>query len=244
MRSHRVIIAVALSPLIFGAGLLMPTAFGAGKGDDPKEALQELQDFIGGWKGTVDMKKKVDKGPQFWKENANWSWRFKGKDVWLSVDMPESKLFKSGEMRFISASGKYQLTLTDMKDQKAAYLGEMKKGSLIVERIHPTSKDVEQIKLSTAAGGVRLVQIFSVKLAERTLFTEQYKIAYTKEGESFGAAAGKKGPECVVTGGLGTMAVSFNGNTYYVCCTGCRDAFNENPAKIIAEYKARKAKGD
>ena len=56
-------------------------------------------------------------------------------------------------------------------------------------------------------------------------------------------AAGQKGPECIVTGGLGTMQVSFGGNTYYVCCTGCRDAFNDDPAKIIAEYKARKAKG-
>ena len=244
MRSHRATIAVAVLHLTLGAGLLMPNAFGAGKGDDPKEALQELQDFIGGWKGTVDMKKKVESGPQFWKENANWSWRFKGKDVWLSVDMPESKLFKSGEMRFISASGKYQLTITDKKDQKAAYLGDMKKGVLLLERVHPTTNDVEQIKMNTVAGGVRLVQIFSVKPAERTLFTAQYQISYTKEGESFGVAAGKKGPECVVTGGLGTMAVNFNGNTYYVCCTGCRDAFNENPAKIIAEYKARKAKGD
>jgi YHS domain-containing protein len=46
-----------------------------------------------------------------------------------------------------------------------------------------------------------------------------------------------------VTGGLGKIQVSFGGNTYYVCCTGCRDAFNENPAKMIAEYKARKAAG-
>ena len=60
---------------------------------------------------------------------------------------------------------------------------------------------------------------------------------------TFGAAGGEKKPECVVTGGLGTMQVSYMGQTYYVCCTGCRDAFNENPAKIIAEYKKRKAAG-
>jgi len=42
---------------------------------------------------------------------------------------------------------------------------------------------------------------------------------------------------------LGTIAVSYAGTTYYVCCTGCRDAFNDNPAKILAEYKARKAAG-
>jgi YHS domain-containing protein len=39
------------------------------------------------------------------------------------------------------------------------------------------------------------------------------------------------------------MQVSYMGQTYYVCCSGCRDAFNENPAKIIAEYKARKKAG-
>jgi YHS domain-containing protein len=31
------------------------------------------------------------------------------------------------------------------------------------------------------------------------------------------------------------------GETYYVCCSGCRDAFNENPEKYITEFKAKKA---
>lgn len=45
--------------------------------------------------------------------------------------------------------------------------------------------------------------------------------------------------ECVVTGGLGTMPVTFEGQTYYVCCTGCRDYFNDGPAKVLAEYRQR-----
>jgi YHS domain-containing protein len=36
------------------------------------------------------------------------------------------------------------------------------------------------------------------------------------------------------------MQVSYMGTTYYVCCSGCRDAFNENPAKVIAEYQKKK----
>ena len=72
----------------------------------------------------------------------------------------------------------------------------------------------------------------------RTIFSRQFQIAYTKEGESFGAAAKKN--ECVVTGGLGTIEVTHNGKTYYVCCTGCRDYFNENPEKVLAEHAARK----
>jgi YHS domain-containing protein len=45
---------------------------------------------------------------------------------------------------------------------------------------------------------------------------------------------------CIVSGGKGTMPVSFEGQTYYVCCTGCRDYFNENAAAIVAEYASKK----
>lgn len=226
-----------LQAAIFGA-IALSSSFAAEKGDSPKEALQEVQEFIGGWKGAVD------KAGAVWKESANWSWRFKGKDVWMTVDMPDGKIFKSGELRFLSNKGKYQLDLVDAKNEKATYVGELKKGTLTVERVHPETKDVEQLKINTAGGGIRLIYTFSTKPADRTLYKKDFQIAYTKEGETFGVASSlQKGPECVVTGGLGTMAVSYMGMTYYVCCTGCRDAFNENPAKIIAEYKVRKAKG-
>ena len=55
-------------------------------------------------------------------------------------------------------------------------------------------------------------------------------------------AGGEKKPECVVTGGLGTMQVSYMGQTYYVCCSGCRDEFNDNPKKYVDEYNAKKKK--
>src|SRR3954447_16599182 len=67
------------------AGLLaLPGGFAAEKGDDPKEALQELQDLIGSWKGSAEKGKTQSNN-----ETADWSWRFKGKDVSMSVEMPE-----------------------------------------------------------------------------------------------------------------------------------------------------------
>jgi hypothetical protein len=227
--------------VILSCSVMVSMAFclrglGAGdKGDDPKEALQALQDYIGGWKGNGTSEKNKT---EIWKETANWSWRFKSKDVFLSVEMPESKTFKKGEMRFLPKKGAYELTLTDRNDKKQIFEGELKKGSLILERLDPDSKDTQQIKINTAGGGLRLVVTYSTKLDGRTLFNKQFQVAYTKEGENFGAAAKKN--ECVVTGGLGTMTVTYMGQTYYVCCSGCRDLFNENPAKIIKEYLARK----
>jgi hypothetical protein len=219
----------------------LPPAQAGKRGDDAKnakEALQALQEYIGGWKGNGTSEKNKS---EIWKETSDWSWRFKGKDVSLHVNMASSKLFKSGEVRYLPESGKYQLTLIDKKDNKTIYEGTLKKNALTLERKNAAG-DTEQIKLNIVGGGDRLVHDFAIKPAERTLFNKQYQISYTREGVTFGAA-GEKKPECVVTGGLGTMQVSYMGQTYYVCCSGCRDAFNENPAKIIAEYKKRKAAG-
>jgi YHS domain-containing protein len=33
------------------------------------------------------------------------------------------------------------------------------------------------------------------------------------------------------------MQVTHKGKTYYVCCSGCRDAFRDEPEKYIREYE-------
>ena len=68
-------------------------------------------------------------------------------------------------------------------------------------------------------------------------FTKIWQVGATKEGVPF--AEVPKGPECVVSGGVGTMKVSFKGKDYFVCCSGCRDAFKDNPEKWIKEFEAR-----
>src|SRR5436309_6684046 len=119
----------------------------SGQERSPKEALQELNDFIGPWKGNGTSEK--DKNA-IWKEKLNWSWRFKGKEVWLSLDFADSKFFKTGEMRYLTDKNRYQLTLTDRADQKLTFEGELKKNKLTLERLDPDKKDVQQVVMSTA----------------------------------------------------------------------------------------------
>ncbi|MCC6417069.1 MAG: hypothetical protein IT429_02340 [Gemmataceae bacterium] len=203
-----------------------------------KEALQELNDYIGGWKGNGTSEKNRT---EIWQESGNWGWRFKGKDAWLTLDLTGGKHFKRGELRYLTDKGAYQLTVIDKADKARVFEGKLKNRRLVLTRDDRATGGAEQIQMYLAGGGIRFIYEFAVRPPNRTLYTKDFQVAMTRAGESFGAAAKKA--ECIVTGGLGTMAVMHKGATYYVCCSGCRDAFNEDPEKFIKEFQARKNKG-
>jgi hypothetical protein len=235
---------MSMNPRILMAGLALSASLytvlpsDGGQAGSAKEALQELQDFVGAWKGNGTSER--DK-TAIWKEAMSWSWKFKGDDSWLVLEVKDSKFYKSGELRYVTDKKVYQLTLTGKNDKPQVFQGILKKSYLTLERVDPDTKETQQLKINNASGGDRLVLTYSAMPENRKAFAKEWQIGMTREGVTF--AAGKKGPECVVTGGLGTMMVGYKGTTYYVCCSGCRDAFNENPEKYIKEYEAKKKKG-
>jgi YHS domain-containing protein len=222
------------------AALLLRSAAGQeGEAKTAKAALQELNDYIGGWKGSgTSDRDQLD----IWKEHADWGWRFKGDDAWLTLKLTPGKHFKGGELRYLPDREIYRMTLLDAAGKKLTFDGKLKRGRLTLQRRDPDTGATQQVQMNLAGGGVRFVYTYSVRAASRTFFTKQFQVGFTKEGEAF--AATRKKVECIVTGGQGTIPVSYNGVTYFVCCSGCRDAFNENPAKYVREYQARKKGGD
>lgn len=232
---------VALSFLIGLVSLVVP-ALAAEDGDksEVKEALKELQEFIGGWRGNggPDKPRPSSRDP-VWSENISWSWRFKGDDAWMSMSIKDGKLFRSGELRYLPKKKIYQLTLTDKHNKKLVFEGKIDREVLKLERINPDNKATEQITMNTAAEGDRFIYHVAHKSSGTTLWRKDYLVAFTREGVSLGKVDKKN--ECIVSGGLGTMAVSYKGETFYVCCSGCADAFKENPEKYINEFKAKKA---
>jgi hypothetical protein len=205
-----------------------------------KEALKELQEFIGGWKG-IGGPDKIKPGPRdpVWNENLSWSWRFKGDDAWLALGVKDGKYLKSGELRYLPDKKVYELTLTGRDDKKLVFQGEIKSDVLTLERVDPDTKATQRITMNSAAEGDRFIYRIAHKDQGTTVWKKDYMVGCTREGISLGKVEKKN--ECIVTGGLGTMTVSYKGETYYVCCSGCADAFKENPEKYINEYKAKKA---
>ena len=109
----------------------------------------------------------------------------------------------------------------------------------MLERIDDKTKETQRLVWYLLHAN-RLMVRYEVKPAEKTLFTRVYQVGATKEGTVFANAP--TGPECIVSGGAGTSTVTYQGKTYYVCCSGCRDAFLEEPDKYIKEYEAKRNK--
>ena len=106
--------------------------------------------------------------------------------------------------------------------------------------LHAEAASSPQPVASFQKASVASLETSAKKPAGKTLYVAQYEVACNKVGESLGAKEKKN--LCIVTGGLGTSTVSYKGQTFYVCCSGCRDAFNENPEKFIKEFEKKNKK--
>jgi hypothetical protein len=203
----------------------------------PREALQPFGDLIGTWRGTGTPSVPAGGKQDFWSETIAWEWQFKGKDAWLTAKFDKSKNFTSGELRYVADKEEYAFTVKTLGKETHTYTGTLKERVLKLER----EKDGEIHRLVfTMLHPERHLYRYEVRPAGKVLFAKKYQVGATKEGVAFAGPDGR--PECVVSGGLGTMPVTYMGKTYYVCCSGCRGEFNENPAKYVAEYEAKKAK--
>jgi YHS domain-containing protein len=216
---------------LMGASMVQKTDKAKAEDAKAKKALQDVQDFVGLWK--LEGTQKAGGKTEAWKEDVAWGWKFKGDAAWLAVSFADGKgkYFSKGELRYLTDKKKYQLTLTGADKSEQVFEGELAKGALRLEREDAKTKDKYRLTMNTLADGVR----FSLKMEKqdggRGLFAAAYTMTGNKDGESLAGATKK--PECVVTGGAATIPVMFGGVTYYVCCSGCRDAFNETPEKFV-----------
>jgi hypothetical protein len=205
-----------------------------------KQGLQELHDLIGSWKCTgnplVGSKEERDK---FWQEKIAWQWKFKDKDVWLAADLTDGKHYTKFEVRYVPDKETYQLKVTTADKKTLEFSGKLEKKNLTLERTDSKTKLSERLIFALNHSNIHVLY-YEDRPADSRSFTRQYRVLCRKEGVPF--ASVDKGPECIVSGGLGTMQVSHKGKTYYVCCSGCRDAFRDEPEKYIKEYEEAKKK--
>ena len=206
----------------------------------PREALQEFNDLIGSWRGTGEPEgTRAEKMRGFWTESVRWEWQFKGDDAWLRATFDKGKYFTAGELRYLPREDRFRLKMVTTGKETLDFEGTWSDNQLTVERTDDKAKETQRL-VFTLLRTNRYLYRCEVKSGDQT-FARRYQVGATKEGVPF-AGPGDAIPECVVSGGRGTIRVSYKGKTYYVCCGGCRDAFNDTPEKYIKEYEERKAR--
>jgi hypothetical protein len=204
-----------------------------------KERLARLQPLVGAWRGVGQPQRASTKDS--WIEDADWAWSFGGDGPALVATLPKGKYFS--ELKLTVGDGDaFVLTATPAAGgdalRYAGKLDEQEQLVLVAER--PRDDLPRRLSFRFAASGDRLLLLMEKKGLAGDQLVRLAEVGYTRQGSGFGKNVAQR--ECVVTGGLGTIEVTHGGKTYFVCCTGCRDYFNENAEKVLAEYAARKAK--
>lgn len=210
----------------------------AANADDVIAALEEFNILVGDWRGVGQPKRGSTQGA--WQETAACVWQIKKSPVGLLWKAGDGKHWESALVGYDPDAKRYTVTLTLPDESTRGYAGTFAKERLTVESEPDKAGLVHRLTLSILNEN-RLTALFEQRTEKQTFYSRVAEIGFQRQGTKLAASDGN-GPECVVTGGKGTIAVMHKGKTYFVCCTGCRDAFNEDPAGILAAYEAKKAK--
>lgn len=201
-------------------------------------ALEEFNDLVGGWRGVGQPVRNSNKGS--WIEAAEWVWELKKDRVGLRYVVKGGKLLEGGILGFDPATRTYRFEASLADNSLRVYSGQLKNHKLSLESPADDQGRVHQIVI-TRLNDKRTVVLLQSRLETQGQFARVAEVGYTREGTRL-AEDGGDGPQCIVTGGKGTSSVVYKGQTYWFCCSGCRDAFNDDPEAIIAEAAERAKK--
>lgn len=225
------------------------------KREDVVKGLQPIQKvLIGGWNGIA---KNVAAT-----EVHKWIWDYKTDKVFpaLVVQVPEGAFFTEARLTFDPRKNKYLMQTVDKEQAKHQF-----EGTFIADPIDVPGEDGKTLertyKLELAEVGAEgsntrwkftlnqqnnnryLIDV--ARARGKSEFKTHDVIAAQRQGTSFARADDDYGDRtCVISEGLGTTQVSYKGRSFWVCCSGCKAAFEDDPEGWIAKFEAkRKAAG-
>lgn len=202
-------------------------------------ALKDYNTLIGNWRGIGQPKRGSQQGA--WQEKAEAVWELKPTGTGIRWKIDSNKMWKAALLGYDEKSKMFSLKATLTDETERTHTGKVEDKRLVLESA-PDEKtgEIHRVTLTMLSEN-RMTLLFEKRPEKQSFFTRVAEVAYQRDGTKL-AAAGGNGPICVVTGGTGTIPVMHKGKTYYVCCTGCRDAFNDDPEGVLAEYDRSRTK--
>jgi len=214
------------------------------------EKLKPLQVIVGEWQG-IPRKPTGSAGT----EKSAWRWDYSNpQQPALAFESMESGYLRKGRLTYLPDERQFRL-IAELRDgalktytgDADAHVRDVPTGdgktvdrtfTLTFTQVDPppkTREDLYRIAIQQVANN-RYLLIVSRKTGTRV--AEVNRIGNQRAGTSFAAKLDDYGDKtCVISQGLGTMAVTHDGKTYYVCCSGCRKAFEAEPEKWVARFE-------
>ncbi|TWT58541.1 YHS domain protein [Thalassoglobus neptunius] len=199
-----------------------------------KKALESLNEMIGEWRGTGQLRRGSNSGA--WRQSGQFEWDFSSESPAIRYIVNDGKLTTSASITW-SRTEKFSLQLLQPDGTKRTYRGDWDEGKLVV--ISKPDDDGIRYRITlTPLNEKRLLVLHEKTSPSGSSFFRIAEVGNTRAGTRLAIPGGGM-RECVVTGGTAQTAVTHNGETYYVCCTGCKQAFEDDPEGIIADFKSR-----
>lgn len=198
--------------------------------------LKPLNSLIGSWRGVGQIKRGSRQGA--WTEKTAVAWDFSMQPPAIVISTDGGKQFQQLRLTWDKATRKIQL-VQKTDSGAVSFSGTMPAQwpqKLVLESV--VNKDGSQLRCTiNQLKDIRATVLLEKRTSAAGSFRRVSEVGYTRSGSKLAVVGGNQ-RKCIVTGGLGTIPVTHDGKTYYVCCQGCVQAFNESPAAIIADYQA------
>ncbi len=226
------------------------------KFDSVLEALKPLQIMLGDWGGITF--KKTDGFSSV--ETLDWVWDLQTnpQQPALVMQADKSRYYENARLTYLTDKQMYQLMITNKDGDKRIYEGDF---SVPVAKVEgdadpnilqttyklslslvdpPNERKHAQITLNQQNNDRYLFEIYDLRgdsvARVDTITTRRKGTSFAKSDSDYGDKT------CVISGGLGTSQVNYQGKSFWVCCSGCRKAFDADPEKWIAKHEANKKK--
>ena len=215
-----------------------------------RAALKPLQILIGSWNGT-SRNAALDQ--------PGWAWDLKTdpKQPALKIKSEKGKYIREGRLTFHPSSQEFEFTATDGDGKPHVFRGAFSEPVQDVpgddKKLQRTYK-LQLTEQEANADGEQLRLVINQQENNRYIleayrkrgtgaFNRVDSVNTQREGTSFALSDTDYGDKtCIISQGLGTISVSYKGKSYWVCCSGCKAAFDDEPEKWIAKFEAMQKK--
>lgn len=254
---------LTLNNLSGNSGAAAGGSTGGSKQDSEKQIqsvishLQPLQILLGQWRGTTRREFENFKAV----DNHEWVWdlRTKPDQPALTLESDKSPYLKKGRLSWDVTEQRFTLTAVDAAGMERSYVGDFSEPVHEIvssdDKLHKVFRlEFNQVETPETAGSELWQMAFAQQENNRYLleigrrrgnaaFARYDTVSTQREGTSFAVSdSGYADKTCIISEGLGTTELTYKGRSYWVCCSGCKAAFEDDPETWIARAAAKEKK--